>query len=52
MKIIGIGIVAVALFFLQKMLYSRLWNQNLKASVAFEQSKLVEGEEGTLLEII
>ena len=41
MKIIGIGI-----------LYSRFWNRKLYATVAFEQSKLTEGEEGTLLEII
>jgi uncharacterized protein (DUF58 family) len=52
MKIIGIGIVAIVLFLVQKKIYSRVWNQKLKAKVAFEQSKLVEGEEGTLLEII
>lgn len=52
MRIIGIGIVAVILFILQKVLYSRVWNRKLRASVAFEQSKLIEGEEGTLLEVI
>ena len=52
MKIIGIGIVAAVLFFLQKIFYSKVWNQKLKASVSFEQSKMMEGEEGTLLEVI
>ena len=52
MKIIGIGIVAAVLFFLQKLFYSKVWKDKLKAAVSFEQSKLVEGEEGTLLEII
>ena len=52
MRIIGIGIVAIVLFFLQKILYSRVWNRDLNASVRFEQSKLVEGEVGTLLEVI
>ncbi len=52
MKIIGIGIVAIGLFFLQKILYSRLWKRNLHAAVTFEQSRMVEGEEGTLLEVI
>lgn len=52
MRIIGIGIVAIVLFFLQKILYSRIWNRDLNASVRFEQSKLVEGEVGTLLEVI
>ena len=52
MKIIGIGIAAVVLFFLQKKLYSRVWNRNLDAFISFEQSKLVEGEEGTVSEVI
>ena len=52
MKIIGIGIVAFALFVLQKTIYSHAWNRNLHATVVFEQSKLVEGEKGTLLEVI
>lgn len=52
MRIIGIGILAVVLFFLQQNIYRRVWNKKLSASVSFEQSKLIEGESGTLLEVI
>ena len=52
MRILGIGIVAIILFYLQKELYRRVWNQKIHASIAFEQSNMVEGEVGELLEIV
>ncbi len=52
MRIIGLGIIAFLLFVLQRKVYERLWNQNLKVSVAFSQTGITEGEEGEIVEVI
>jgi len=52
MKIFGIGIVALLLFILQRILYDKLWYRNLKVSVSFLQSDIMEEEEGEILEVI
>ena len=52
MKIIGLGIVAFLLFVLQRKIYEKLWNKNLKVSVSFSQAGITEGEEGEIVEII
>lgn len=52
MKIIGIGIVAFLLFQLQRWIYRRLWDKNLKVSVSFAQKSIREGENGEIIEVI
>ena len=52
MKIIGIGIVAYLLYTLQRMLYERLWDKDLKVSVAFKENGIAEGDTSEILEII
>lgn len=52
MKIIGIGIIAFLLVVIQRALYNKLWDKNLKASVSFVQSGITEGEEGEILEVV
>lgn len=52
MKVIGIGLIAFLLFLIQRKVYEKLWDKNLKASVSFAQSGISEGEEGQILEII
>ena len=52
MKIIGLGVIAFLLFLLQRKVYERLWNRNLKVSVTFSQAGITEGEEGQIVEVI
>lgn len=52
MRIIGIGIVAFILFLIQRYIYEKLWDKNLKATVSFKQSKISEGEQGDIIEVI
>ena len=52
MKTIGIIIAAVFLFVLQRIVYEKLWDKNLKVSVSFTQKNITEGEEGEIVEVI
>lgn len=52
MKIIGIGIIALLLFMLQRKIYERYWNKDLNATVFFAQSGIAEGDKGEVIEIV
>ena len=52
MKIIGIGLIALLLFLLQRKVYEKLWDKNLKVSISFAQTGISEGEEGQIVEIV
>lgn len=52
MKMIGIGLLAFLLLWLQRRLYGRLWDKNLGIRLEFTEKSLFEGEKGELLEII
>jgi len=52
MKIIGIGLIAFLLYILQRKVYERFWDKNLKVSISFTQFGISEGEEGEILEIV
>ena len=52
MKILGIGLIAFLLILIQRSLYGKFWDKNLKAFVAFVQSGITEGEEGEIVEVI
>ncbi len=52
MKIIGIGVIAFLLFLLQRKIYAKYWDKNLKATVSFAQSGISEGETGEVVEIV
>lgn len=52
MKIIGIGLTVLIFFFLQQMLYKKLWDKNLYVSVSFKESEMTEGETGEVIEIV
>ncbi len=52
MKIIGLGLLALLLTWLQRLLYARLWAKKLKIRLEFTKDSLFEGEKGELLEII
>jgi len=51
-KLTGIGLLFFLLFLLQKLLYRRLWDQNLTVDISFAREHIFEGEESTLREII
>ena len=51
-QIVVIGLIALALFSVQRQLYTRLWNKNLTANVFFARPAIFEGEEGQLKEVI
>lgn len=51
-QIIGIGLLAFSLLWLQRKLYGKLWDKNLGIRLAFTEKSLFEGEKGELLEII
>lgn len=51
-QLLEIGLIALLLFFLQQVLYKRLWNRSLKADITFCTSGIFEGEQGSLLEVI
>lgn len=52
MKIIGIGLLAFLLMWLQRKIYGKLWAKNLDIRLEFTKKSLFEGEKGELLEII
>ena len=52
MKIIGLGIIAFVLFLIQKKVYIKLWDKNLKVSISFSQTGISEGETGEIVEIV
>ncbi len=52
MRIIGIGILAFFLYYLQQQLYRRRWNKSLYVTLQFQKTSLFEGEESRLYEVI
>lgn len=52
MKILGIGLIGLALFFLQRYWYRNWWDRSLKVDVTFSKPGMKEGAEGEILEII
>lgn len=52
MKIIGIGLIVLVLFFIQQSIYKRLWDKNLYVSVSFAQKGIIEGEKGEVHEVV
>ena len=52
MKIIGIGLIILSLYFLQVYLYKKVWKNKLQVHITFAQKYIVEGEEGEIQEII
>lgn len=51
-KIIGIGIIAFLLFYLQQQIYKRLWNRDLKVQVRFASTEMFQGDTGRMLEVV
>ncbi len=51
-KALGIGLAALLLFLLEKRIYQRLWNRNLRVSVVFSKHHIFEGERSQLMETI
>ncbi len=51
-KFIGIGLVAFILFVLQRWLYRKLWNRNLKVKIQFSDTQMLQGETGELVEVV
>ncbi len=51
-KLLGIGIIGLLLFVIQKSIYERLWQKSLYVSVSFGKEPIFEGEQGELKEII
>lgn len=52
MTLIGIGIIAYALFLLQTYVYNKIWNKSLYVKVAFASTRMFQGETGELQEIV
>ncbi|MCM1568232.1 MAG: DUF58 domain-containing protein [Roseburia sp.] len=51
-RILGIGLGAAFLFFLQRLVYQKYWNRRLEVQLRFVQPEIFEGESGSLQEII
>ncbi|MBR5248583.1 MAG: DUF58 domain-containing protein [Lachnospiraceae bacterium] len=51
-KIIGIGIIAFLLFYIQKQIYKRLWNRDLKVHIRFASTEMFQGDTGQMLEVV
>ncbi len=51
-SLIGIGLLFAFLFFLQRIVYVRLWAKNLKVSINFSKEHIFEGERGELREVV
>ena len=51
-KIIGIGIIAFLLFYIQQQIYKRLWNRDLKVQVRFASTEMFQGDTGQMLEVV
>lgn len=45
-KLLGIGIIGLLLFVIQKSIYERLWQKSLYVSVSFGKEPIFEGEQG------
>lgn len=52
MKILGLGLVAVFLFLVQRLVYKKCWDKELSVSVTFAQKGIVEGEAGEIIEVV
>lgn len=52
MIIIIIGIIAFILYSCQGFIYKKAWNSNLNISLQFNDRSIIEGEDGTLNEVI
>lgn len=52
MKIILVGIFAFFLYWLQGIIYRKIWNRKLKVSLHFEENSLLAGQQGHLLETV
>ncbi|MBR4759694.1 MAG: DUF58 domain-containing protein [Lachnospiraceae bacterium] len=52
MKLLIAFLLAVLVFWVQTLMYRRLWNQNLKASLSFDRDVLYEGQTNELVEVI
>lgn len=51
-QLLEIGLLALIIFFVQQIIYKRLWNRHLSASLSFQTPAIFEGEKGALQEII
>lgn len=51
-EIIGVGVVAALLIWLQYVIYKRMWNRSLHVKIEFGQKKLLSGEKGQLYEVV
>lgn len=51
-QLLEIGIFALIIFFVQQKIYKKLWNRNLTASLSFLTPSIIEGEQGSLKEVI
>ena len=51
-QIIAIGILFFCLLFIQRQLYTRLWEKGLYVTLSFGREHIWEGEQGELKEII
>lgn len=52
MKILGLGLVAVLLFLVQRIVYKKFWDKDLAVSVSFAQNGIVEDEQGEVIEVV
>ena len=52
MKLIGIGLIAGALFLIQLYVYNKLWNKNLYVKVDFASTRMFQGDTGELKEVV
>lgn len=52
MKIIALGLIAFALFMLEREVYKRLWKDKLVVSVNFDRASVEEGEIGNVIEVV
>ncbi|MCM1189059.1 MAG: DUF58 domain-containing protein [bacterium] len=51
-KLLGIGLLFLFLFLIQKVVYEKLWQKNLSVDICFSQDHVFEGEQGELKETI
>ena len=51
-KVIGLGIIAFALFVLQRTIYRKMWIRSLYVKVDFTTREMFQGETGQLQEVV
>lgn len=51
-QLLEIGLLALLIFYVQQIIYKHLWNQNLTAHLSFMTPSIIEGEQGSLQEVI